>query len=354
MPPKLGINHLMRTVRLRNTGFLIIAGLSILIFYYAYYYNVWEYARTTPFAYFTYPLEVDMPTVVQRVLNNQSPGIDPLNNRYTFPYVLNSDKKCKDEDGNQDNVFVLLLIKSSLENFEQRHMIRRTWAREYGVASVAVRRVFLLGVYPGDKKMQHRVGLEQQDFNDIVQQYFVDSYFNNTVKMMMGFQWATQYCENAKFIAFFDDDYFVNINSVVKLLQMVKPTETKNLVIGYVWQNAMPFRIKNSKWYVSLAEYPYRFYPPYVTAGSFFVPMITAERIYAAMQYTKIIRFDDVFLGIVMWKLKVKLRHNSNLYFYDYPYDRFLYRKVIAAHGFKDVELLYRAWKEQIDLDKKL
>jgi beta-1,3-galactosyltransferase / beta-1,3-N-acetylglucosaminyltransferase len=191
-----------------------------------------------------------------------------------------------------------------------------------------------------------------QDFGDIVQQYFHDTYFNNTLKMMMGFQWATEYCGNAQFVGFFDDDYFVNVNNAVKMLKTIKPTEYDNLVVGFVWENAMPFRMRDSKWYISLEEYPFRFFPTYVTAGSFFLPMMTAERIYAAMQFTKILRFDDVFLGIVTWKLRTKLLHNPNLHFYDYPYDVFKYRKVIAAHGFKDAELLYAAWKEQTDLDK--
>ena len=57
--------------------------------------------------------------------------------------------------------------------------------------------------------------------------------------------------------------------------------------------------------YVSLEEYPYRLWPPYPTAGSFFVPFETAERLYAAMPYIRYLRFDDVFVGIAAWKLKV-------------------------------------------------
>ena len=67
-----------------------------------------------------------------------------------------------DEDGNEESVYLLMLIKSQLENFDQRRMIRRTWGREFGITSVTVRRVFLLGVNSTDKKTQHRVGLEQQ------------------------------------------------------------------------------------------------------------------------------------------------------------------------------------------------
>jgi len=132
------------------------------IMYHVYYYNVWEYMHTVPFAYFRYPLETDMEAVVHSVLSQQPVAVAPLNNKRAFPYVLNADKKCKDDDGNDDAVFLTILVKSRLENFEQRRMIRRTWGREFGVASVTVRRVFLLGVHSTDKKIQHRIGLEQQ------------------------------------------------------------------------------------------------------------------------------------------------------------------------------------------------
>jgi len=190
-----------------------------------------------------------------------------------------------------------------------------------------------------------------QDFGDIVQQFFEDSYFNNSLKLLMGFQWTVEYCVNARFVAVFDDNYFVNIKNVVTLLKTIKPTEFSNIIIGYVWHNAMPFRIKNSAWYMSLEEYPYRFFPPYVSSGSFFLPMMTAERIYVAMQYTRILRFDDIFLGIVAWKLQTRLVHNPNIYFYQLPYDVFRYRKVIAASGFDDQEFLYKTWREQMELD---
>lgn len=141
---------------------IIMACLLVSVLYHVYYYNVWEYLHTVPFIHFQHPLEVDMQAVVDNVLNNQPVGVAPLNNKRAFPYVLNADKKCKDDDGNEETVFLIILIKSQLENVEQRRMIRRTWGREFGVTSVTVRRVFLLGVHSTDKKLQHRIGLEQQ------------------------------------------------------------------------------------------------------------------------------------------------------------------------------------------------
>lgn len=327
--------------------------LCFICLYYGYSLNVIEYARTVPFSYFSYPLDINLNAIVDTAISGKPSGIQTLNQFHSYPFVLNCENKCKDEDGGQDNVFILLIIKSRLENFDQRNMIRRTWGRQYGM-NYNIKRVFLLGVNPHDKKLQQRIGMEQQDYDDIVQQFFVDTYFNNTLKMMMGFQWAVEFCDNAKFVAFFDDDYYVNINRVVRLVNSLKETEYDNTIIGFVWKNSMPVRILSHKWYISLKEYPYRFWPNYVTAGSFFVHMSTVERLKIAMQYVKIIRFDDVFLGIVAYKMGIKLKHNENLHFHDMVYEKYKFRSVIAAHGFYDVEFLYKVWKEQRDLEKIL
>jgi hypothetical protein len=53
---------------------------------------------------------------------------------------------------------------------------------------------------------------EDADFGDIIQFNFCESYRNLTLKTLMGFKWATEFCSNAHFIMKTDDDVYVNIN----------------------------------------------------------------------------------------------------------------------------------------------
>ena len=297
-----------------NTNHILLCTILIPALYFTYYYNIIDYMRTRPFSYFKYPLDVDMEEIVKRVVNGEHVGVDPINNA-KYPYIINVDRKCKNPDGEDEDVFLIFLIKSKLENFDQRRMIRKTWAREFQIPYIKICRVLSLGTKMGDRNMQHRIGLESQEYDDIVQQYFDDAYFNNTLKIMMGFQWAVNYCRTARYLAFVDDDYYINTNNVVKLLNTVKPTDVHDFIIGYIYENAMPMRFKSSKWYVSLEEYPYRLWPPYPTGGSFFLSFETLEKMQAAMPYTQYTRFDDVYIGIIAWKLKINLRHNKHLYY---------------------------------------
>ena len=319
---------------------------TICIVYSCKVYNVLEYLMATPFAYFEYPLEVDMNMVVDSVLNRVNPGVQPVNT-LKLPYVLNSEKKCRNEDGEEEDIYLLLLIKSKIDNFEERNVIRRTWGRENYDARYQIRRVFILGVNPEDRLIQHRIGMESQDWDDIVQLYFEDSYHNNTHKMVGGFDWVSSFCRRARYLAFLDDDYYVSPYNVIKLVSTIPESEQHRTIIGFIWKNTVPFRIKSSKWYISLEEYPFNRWPPYPTGGSFFMHSDTAHRMYAAMQYTKMFRFDDIYIGIVAWKLGVKLKHSRRIHFEEFTYDKYEYRDVVAAHGFKDLDMLYKIWKEQ-------
>ena len=84
---------------------------------------------------------------------------------------------------------------------------------------------------------------------------------------------------------------------------------------------------------------------------------MNAKRIYAD-PHTRHIKkiFILYFIGSCdLGFLQIRLQHNDALHFYsDMPWhDRALFRQVIAAHGFSDVELLYKVWT-QLEDDRKV
>ena len=261
---------------------------------------------------------------------------------------------CKTGESADDDIYVLFMIKSALNNTESRNTIRRTWAQEYNVPGVTMKHMFILGVRPGDMKIQQKVAQEHEQWEDIAQGYFIDSYFNNTIKLMMGFRWVTTNCKGARYVAFVDDDFFISPFNLVSFLQSKPKKETEKTIYGYAWEYAIPFRYKSNKWYISRQEYPYRFFPPYPAAGAFFLSQDVAQRLYIAMHYTKYLRFDDVFVGIVAWKLQIPVKNCDLILFHPRDRDkvRQRHRNIIAAHGFKVSEKRchclqgsYRSWK---------
>ena len=64
---------------------------------------------------------------------------------------------------------------------------------------ISFRWVFLVGL-PANDNMQMRLRNESATYGDIVQQNFVDSYRNLTFKTLMGLEYVTKHCDQAKYI----------------------------------------------------------------------------------------------------------------------------------------------------------
>ncbi|XP_037773884.1 beta-1,3-galactosyltransferase 5-like, partial [Penaeus monodon] len=78
--------------------------------------------------------------------------------------------------------------------------------------------VFLLG-NPRDSRIQTQVVEESRTYGDILQEDFVDSYMNLTIKSVMGLKWSSTHCPQARFLMKTDDDMFINISSLLTYLQ---------------------------------------------------------------------------------------------------------------------------------------
>ena len=142
--------------------------------------------------------------VIKQYPQVKAPRIVIKSNR-TFKFIYNPAYKC-----NQRNPYLLMIIKSQVGNFENRDALRRTWAQQdkFGL----IRRVFSLGI-PNlsgrfKKMIDAKLRDENRTFGDLIQQNFHDGYFNNTLKTMMGFQWAYEYCSNVHIYFLF----FMSIN----------------------------------------------------------------------------------------------------------------------------------------------
>ncbi|KAH9401960.1 Beta-1,3-galactosyltransferase 1 [Tyrophagus putrescentiae] len=228
--------------------------------------------------------------------------------------------------------------------------------------------------YPLD--CQQLIDAEYAAHQDLVQAEFTDSYYNNTLKTMATLHWTVTHCSQVPFLLFVDDDYYVSVKNLLKFtrnflrraahgsevddgeddvsLEQAK-SDNRNeyvhfdgrLYTGFVFPHSRPMRHLPSKWYISLAEYPFSRYPPYVTGGCFLLNNHTVADLHYASLYTAKFKYDDVYLGILAHKMGVRLVHNPHMYFHKYGYEKAAYREVIASHGYGSPEELITVWEEQ-------
>jgi len=320
-------------------------------FYYAVFYNALHYCLAMPFYFFQYPLEVDLPRLVSDIMNNHEPSIQPLNTD-RYPIVLDNDHLCRDYDGEQEDIYILYVIMSQVENFAMRQALRSTWAQERVLPGIKTKRMFVLGIRPGDTSIQKQVAMEHQENTDIVQGYFhdhSDQARNNTLKLQLALHWASSRCQGASFIMFTPDDYFVSPFNLARYLRRVDDAELGHFLAGSTQPYDVPARYTSSPNYISLQDYPYMFWPPYPGGGVFLMSQQAAQKLYIAMHYVKSLPYHDVFLGITAWKMKFHIKDVPNLYRSGCETGRQVIHKrhkdVVAACGFDNSEELQRLWQ---------
>lgn len=206
---------------------------------------------------------VRIPSPLPLSMNKMYPSRVPLLDLPNFAYVINNDV-CESDD-----VYAVVIIHTHPANREVRDIWRKNVPDE-DLRDLAMRRVFLLARAEWDdqelysKTPQWRITQESAEFHDIVQGNFKEHYHNLTYKHVMGLQWVTKYCSQAKFVIKMDDDIGVDLYQFRDKLK-TRYREKKNLILGLLQVEAKPVRDKASKWYVTKEEYVDKYYASFVS-----------------------------------------------------------------------------------------
>ncbi|CAB1423022.1 unnamed protein product [Pleuronectes platessa] len=219
--------------------------------------------------------------------------------------LLDIPDKCGGADESAE-VFLLLVIKSIAANFDRREVLRKTWAEERLHNGVQIRRLFISGVTGSgfERERQNRLlELEQNEYNDILQWDFKDTFYNLTLKQVLFLEWMERNCPKARFLLNGDDDVFVNTDNMVEYLQGLRDNDgSKHLFTGHLIQYVGPIRSQGSKYYVPVQVQESESYPPYCGGGGFLLSGYSAMVIYNMSKSVPFIPIDDVYMGMCMAK----------------------------------------------------
>ncbi|XP_025054218.1 UDP-GlcNAc:betaGal beta-1,3-N-acetylglucosaminyltransferase 9 isoform X1 [Alligator sinensis] len=221
-----------------------------------------------------------------------------------FKLLINQPKKCRRTPGGP---FLLIAIKSVVEDFDRREIVRKTWGREGLVHGAQVQRVFLLGI-PKNKSAlatwETLIHQESQTYRDILLWDFMDTFFNLTLKEIHFLNWANEFCSNVNFIFKGDNDVFVNVENIIDFLERRDPTE--DLFVGDIIYNAHPIRMRKSKYYIPETMYGLGMYPAYAGGGGFLLSSQTMKKLSEACKEVELFPIDDVFLGMCLQRINLK------------------------------------------------
>ena len=142
-----------------------------------------------------------------------------------------------------DDLILLVVVLSAMKNFRERQAIRESWASD---SNANTKVVFLLGHIGNDTSpLQVNVSKESDEFDDIIQEDFIDTYANLTVKSLMLLKWYTQHCHTVPYVLKTDDDMYINLKN---LFRVVETNKKPNLLLGTLICGATPIRDPYNKW----------------------------------------------------------------------------------------------------------
>lgn len=263
-------------------------------------------------------------------------------NHGPFPYIINEPDKCIQSE---PTPFLVLLIATEARKVEARNAIRQTWGNESVAPTLGFIRLFMLGKNEGELGLlqQRTLEAESQRHHDIIQQDFLDSYKNLTIKTLMGMNWVAMHCPQASYVMKTDSDMFVNTEYLIYKLLRPEEKPKKNYFTGNNMRGFAPNRNKNSKWYMPPELYPSDKYPTFCSGTGYVFSGDLASKIYRASLSIRRLHLEDVYVGICLAKLQIEPMPPPNEFLFNHwrvSYSSCKYSHLITSHGFHPNELL--------------
>lgn len=233
--------------------------------------------------------------------NHSGNTVDDIYNKLIdlkkFKFKINP-KPC---DNYLEGLLLVVIISSNPNNYANRMIIRNTW----GKSTDSMKVLYLLGESENSTTAQQIIN-ESEIYGDVVQGGFIDAYRNMTYKHVMGLKWVSYHCPQAKYILKADDDVVVNSNALWQFLaRELSPWGAKGLITCQVLDHA-PVQRSDSKWMVTVEEYPWDYYPTYCAGWAVIYSQDVVPRLLKEAQNTPYFWIDDVHItGVIAQKIGV-------------------------------------------------
>jgi hypothetical protein len=221
--------------------------------------------------------------------------------------------------------FLFIYIFTPVKSFTKRQLIRNTWANK-SLNLFDFNLVFIIGK-TNDSNNKSNIDkllhLEQQKYNDLIQGNFIDSYRNLSYKSLIAWKWIKNNCNKASYIIKLDDDVFLNIFKLKKILNNHNIFKaTSNSFICKV-PDSSPIRDPNSKWFVTENEFNVKLYengtnnggyPSYCSGVGVVMTPDIISKLYLKSFQIKLFWIDDVYVGILGKYINVKFENIAGFY----------------------------------------
>ncbi|ELU01626.1 hypothetical protein CAPTEDRAFT_139197 [Capitella teleta] len=230
--------------------------------------------------------------------------------------------------------FLLVVVHSAARNRQHRDAIRATWA-----SSSAADVVFLIGDVT-DPDISESVATETRIHRDVLRVNVKEGYRSLSLKSIAMLQWINASCSRVKYVLKADDDTFVGIPNLLKVL---RDTTHSKFIMGEIIAGAKPMREidSGSKWITSLEEYPGKTYPVYVSGAAYVISGDLVSDLYKSTLETPLFWIEDVFItALCADRVHGKLIFNPKFHNRKTLSNSCLWRGAISVHKIVPEQLI--------------
>lgn len=233
---------------------------------------------------------LQLPKEESTILSQQPsslPYLGKISAIYESKFLHSPSKICSQ---NETDLKLLIVVISSPINFNLRQAIRETWGQKSLQKNFKV--VFIVG--SSNSTIESRIASENKQHDDVICGKFLDSYNNLTLKTVSILDWVNSNCPNAKFILKADDDSFINVQNIFKVIS-IHENDKKSIYgrIGYGWS---PFREPASKYYISYDEFPDPKLPDFATGPAYMMTSDCVRILYEEVLKQNYLKLEDVLV----------------------------------------------------------
>ena len=221
---------------------------------------------------------------------------------------------------------LLILVPSGPMNFKNRRVIRQTWGTDHSM-NKTWRTMFLLGQAEYPKENIYVIS-EAAIYGDIVQGDQIDSYYNLTLKLEMGLEWAVNYCD-FDFLLKADDDVFIDPFQLIDYLRRPK-TPQSSLYLGNVARRAKTRR--EGKWGLTYEEYPDKVLPKFCLGPAYVMSRDVVAKVVEIFDTRNPLKLEDVYMGLLMKRLGVNPRRHRGFKTHIFNGQCSYYPNLLALH----------------------
>lgn len=260
-------------------------------------------------------------------------------------FIINPQDLCTRGTKVKSKLSLLILVCTAVSNAKQRETIRNTWG---SIASENNNTDYVrLGFLIGSTKsaiLQEQIEQESAKYSDIIQQDFLDSYKNLTLKSIMLLEWVTAYCPNVQYVLKTDDDMYVNVPNLINTL--IKLPVKSNVMNGVLFRRAKPNRHPTAKWYVPKSQFEGDTFPDYLSGTAYVMSRDVIPKLLEASSTIPFLVMEDVFItGLCAGQSHVKRYNVRGFAHWKRPPTGCAFKDAITGHHVT-VNDMKKIWKE--------